>query len=612
MQNVLNTLAHTHKGAIMATDSTLHSFAGDLSSYTPPTDEYAFLLGEAFGEDLVARSTNGELTAGDAMDAINAAADFAGEVFAKLDRIGDQQGARLIDGAVQLPEGFQSAYSSFSEAGWISAAASERAGGDGLPETITAALSEFWNGANMAFALCPMLTLGAIRALTATGSDELLSTYLPKMVSGEWTGTMNLTEPQAGTDLGAVRTLAKDRGDGAWLIRGQKIYITWGDHNLADNIVHLVLARTEGAPEGHRGLSLFLVPKVLLNTDGSLGERNAVTTVSIEHKLGIHASPTCVLQYDDAVGYLVGELHHGLEGMFVMMNEARFAMGMQGIGVSQRAFERAHKYAQSRVQGQVIGREAGATIAEHPDVRRLLLSMASRISAMRAFAVLAADFRDREADEELRVLSDFFIPLLKSWCTEEAVQIASDAIQVHGGMGFIEDTGAAQHFRDARIMTIYEGTTAIQSNDLVGRKVLRDGGRTVSNVMAMIHAQLDKLRAFDHPVAKRTTERLQRAMAASTEATEALLRNAAADQRDAFAVSVPYQEMLSLLIGGWMHAVMVTAVLASEQGASSADRRLLEADFYGAHHLPRVYALAETVAAGEINSTQTGAGSSPH
>ena len=586
----------------MAIDALTAHTPADPGSYVPPVDEYAFLLGEAFGADIVARASEGALTADDAGDAIAAAGEFAAEVFAPLDRVGDQQGSRLVDGEVRTPDGFKDAYKAFAEAGWVSAAVSEDAGGDGLPGSVVAALTEFWNGANAAFALCPGLSLGAIRALHANGSQELRDTYLPKMVSGEWTGTMNLTEPQAGSDLGAVRTMARDNGDGSWAISGQKIFITWGDHDVADNIIHLVLARTENAPEGHRGISLFVAPKYLLNADGTPGARNPITTVGLEHKLGIHASPTCVLQFEEATGYLVGELHQGLAGMFVMMNEARVGIGVQGLGIAQRAYQRAHDYAYTRLQGAVIGLPAGTPIAGHPDVRRLLLSMSSRISAMRAFSVLVGDTHDRAhaGDASQTALAEFFVPILKSWFTEQAVQISSDAVQVHGGMGFIEETGIAQQYRDSRILPIYEGTTAIQSNDLVGRKVLRDGGQTAAGVFAAIRAQLDALRSSANPVASRLVERTERAIEAAERATAAILV-AASQPRDAYAVSVPYQELLATLVGGWMHATIAAAVLKHDSLSHDDERRLTEADFYGAHHLSKVHALAETVAAGEIS-----------
>lgn len=583
----------------MAIDTLAPHTAAEPGVYVPPVSEYAFLLSEAFGTDIVARSTGGALTAEDAMDAVGAAGEFAVEVFAPLSRIGDTEGAKLVDGSVTLPEGFQEAYDALRDAGWIPATVAEDAGGDGLPGSVATAMSEFWNASNMGFALCPGLTHGAIRALTKNGSQELKDRYLPKMVSGEWTGTMNLTEPQAGTDLAAVKTMARDNGDGTYSISGQKIFITWGDHELTDNIVHLVLARTENAPEGHRGISLFVVPKYLVDADGSLRERNGVHPIGVEHKLGIHASPTCVLQYENATGYLVGELHQGLPAMFVMMNEARFGMGIQGVGVAQRAYQRALDYAYTRLQGGVLELPAGTPIAGHPDVRRLLLSMSSEISALRAFGVYTADLFDRADEGDNEALAEFFTPIFKSWGSEAAVRIASDAIQVHGGLGFIEETGAAQHYRDARIIPIYEGTTAIQSNDLVGRKVLRDQGKTAQQVVGGILAQVEQLQRVDHAVAQRVAARTARGVEAATQATAALF--GASDQlRDVFAVSVPYQELLATLIGAAMHVTMLNAVFAHDSLSADDSRRITEADFYTAHHLPRVHALAETVAAGEI------------
>ena len=569
--------------------------------YVAPVDDYAFLLKEAFGTDIIARSTEGAMDADDMIDAIAAAGEMASEVFAPLDRVGDLQGSKLIDGSVRTPDGFKEAYKTFIEAGWVSAASPESAGGDGLPSSVQFALNEFWCAANSAFSLAPGLSAGAINAINTYGSQDIKDTYLPKLVSGEWTGTMNLTEPQAGTDLGAITTIARDNGDGSYSISGQKIFITWGDHDVADNIIHLVLARTENAPEGHRGLSLFVAPKFLLNADGTPGERNQIETVSLEEKMGIHASPTAQLQYEGATGYLVGELHQGLQAMFVMMNESRIAIGIQGLGIADRAYQRAADYAAFRVQGPVIDRPEGATIAEHPDVRRLLLSMSSSLSAMRGLSVLVGDLRDRGAEGNNHTLMEFFVPILKSWATEESVRIASDAVQVHGGMGFIEETGAAQHYRDARITPIYEGTTAIQSNDLVGRKILRDGGATLKQVLGDIQQTAGELQALDHPVAGRLAERLGRALESAGAASQALA-GFAQSPRDAFAVSVPLQRMLSLLVGGWMHALFVKAVLADGELSAADERRLTEADFFGAHHLSEVHALREVVEAGEIAS----------
>ena len=568
------------------------------SDYIPPVADYAFLYGEAFGLDLVARGTAGALSADDATEIIAGAGEFAASVLAPLEGVGDRTGARLEDGQVRLPEGFAEAYRAFTEAGWVSAEAPESAGGDGLPGSIRAGLGEIWNGSNAAFALCWLLTAGQIHALDAVASDEIRETYLTRLVSGEWTGTMNLTEPDAGTDLGAIRTVATPRADGSWGVSGQKIFITWGDHNVAENIVHLVLARTPDAPAGARGLSLFVVPKFLPDASGVPGERNAVTTVALEHKLGIHGSPTCVLAYEDATGYLVGEVGGGLAGMFVMMNSARAGMGFQATGISDRAYQQALAYASDRRQGAVLDRPAGAPIAEHPDVRRMLLSMQSRIFAMRALGVYLGDLFDRAESDGTGALAEFFVPVLKGWATEDAVALTSDAIQVHGGMGFIEETGVAQHYRDARIMPIYEGTTAIQSNDLIGRKVLRDGGATAEVLFSSIGETVAALRGLDHAVAARTAERLERAIAAARAATASVL--GFGPSRDVYGVSVPYLMLLGTLAGGWMHALAVVAVLAHETQDETDAARLVSADFYGAHHLPRVHMLAETVAAGEI------------
>ncbi|MFT4230503.1 MAG: acyl-CoA dehydrogenase [Microbacterium sp.] len=569
------------------------------SEYQPPVADYAFLYREAFGVDLLARSTGGALTAQDAVDIVAGAGEFAASVLAPLQTLGDREGVRLVDGQAHLPAGFAEAYRAFVDAGWVTAEAPASAGGDGLPGSVRAGLGELWNGSHAAFALCWLLTAGQIHALDAVASDEVREVFLTRLVSGEWTGTMNLTEPDAGSDLGAIRTIATPRADGTWSLRGQKIFITWGDHDIAENIVHLVLARTPDAPAGAKGLSLFVVPKFLPNADGTAGGRNAVTTVAVERKLGIHASPTCALSFEDAVGHLVGEVGGGLAGMFVMMNSARAGMGFQATGIADRARQRAAAYASERRQGVVLDRPAGTPIAEHPDVRRLLLSMASRVYAMRALGVYLGDLFDRADADGTGRLAEFFVPILKGWATEDAVEIASDAIQVHGGTGFVEETGAAQHYRDARIMPIYEGTTAIQSNDLIGRKVLRDGGQTAEELFRRIEDAVAQLRALGHPVAARTAERLERAVDAARRATVALLGFAGAP-RDAHAVSVPYLMLLGVLSGGWMHALAVTAVLRHPELSEGDAARLTSADFYGAHQLPRVHALAETVQAGEI------------
>ena len=568
------------------------------TDYRPSVEDHVFLLREVFGTDLVARATDGELTADDAAEILEAAGDFAASVLAPLDSVGDNVGARLDDGQVRMPEGFADAYRAFVESGWITAEAPVSAGGDGLPGAVRAGLGEFWNASNAAFALCWLLTSGQIHALDAAASDEIREKYLSRLVSGEWTGTMNLTEPDAGSDLGAIRTMATPRDDGSWGIRGQKIFITWGDHDIAENIVHLVLARTPDAPAGAKGLSLFVVPKYLIDDAGTPGERNAVTTVAIEHKLGIHASPTCVLAYEDATGYLVGEINGGLAGMFVMMNSARAGMGYQATGIADRAYQKAARYAAERTQGAVLDRPAGAPIAEHPDVRRLLSSMSSEIFAMRALGVYSGDLLDRE-DGPDQALAEFFVPILKGWTTEDAIRLTSDAIQVFGGMGYVEETGIAQHYRDIRITPIYEGTTAIQSNDLIGRKVLRNNGATVADLFGRVEETIGALGNTGDDTATRIAERLERALASARRATEALL--AFGDSpRDAYAAGVPYLMMLGTLAGGWMHALAVAAVVSHGDAQESDAARLASAEVYSTHHLPRVHALAETVAAGEV------------
>lgn len=568
------------------------------SDYVPPVDDYRFLFGEAFGLDLVSRGSGGAFSAEDATEIIAGAGEFAASILAPLETVGDREGVRLENGQVHVPAGFAEAYREFRVAGWVTAEAPESVGGDGLPGSIRAGLGEIWNGSNAAFALCWLLTAGQIHALGAAASDELRETYLTKLVSGEWTGTMNLTEADAGTDLGAVRTMATPRADGSWGISGQKIFITWGDHDIAPNIVHLVLARTPDAPAGAKGLSLFIVPKFLPDADGNPGERNTVGPTAVEHKLGIHGSPTCVMSYEDATGYLVGEIGGGLSGMFVMMNSARVGMGFQATGIADRAYQQSVAYANERMQGVVLDRPAGTPIAGHPDVRRLLLSMQSRLFAMRALGVYLGDLFDRADTDDTGGLAELFVPILKGWATEDAVALTSDAIQVHGGMGFIEETGVAQHYRDARIMPIYEGTTAVQSNDLVCRKVIRDRGAAAEQLLSAISSTVTDLRGLDDTVATRTADRLERAIASARAATASVLEFG--PTRDAYGVSVPYLMLLGTLAGGWMHGLAVVAVLKHATADADDVARLTSADFYGAHHLPRVHMLAETVAAGEV------------
>ncbi|MCB1823271.1 MAG: acyl-CoA dehydrogenase [Candidatus Competibacteraceae bacterium] len=454
-----------------------------MTTYLAPTRDMRFVIEELAGLDQLTGLPGYEEATPDLVEAIlDEAAKLAGEVLAPLNKTGDTQGVHLKAGDVLTADGFKAAYQQFVEGGWNGISGAPDHGGQGLPELVLAATVEMWNAANMSFALCPLLNAGATEALKQHGSDALKAQYLPNMISGTWTGTMNLTEPQAGSDLSAVRAKAVPEAD-HYRLYGQKIFITWGDHDLADNVIHLVLARTPDAPEGVKGISLFLVPKFLVNADGSLGPRNDVHCVSVEHKLGIHASPTCVMSFGDqdgAIGYLVGRENKGLAHMFTMMNEARQKVGIQGLGIADRAYQQARDYAKDRIQGRPLDQKSGDRVAiiQHPDVRRMLMTMKSQVEAMRAFAyVMAADMDlahkhpDATERQHRQARVDLLIPVLKGWCTELGVEIASTGVQVHGGMGYVEETGACQYLRDARVAPIYEGTTGIQAADLVGRKL---------------------------------------------------------------------------------------------------------------------------------------------
>src|SRR6202790_1189315 len=472
-----------------------------MHEYQAPLADMKFVLRELVDLNLLAQLPGfGEMTWDVAEAVLDEAAKFASGVLSPLNQSGDVQGARWQNGQVLTADGWKAAYAQFVAAGWAALSCPAEFGGQNLPRVLSALIEEMWNGANVAFALCPMLTRGTVDAIELRGAEGLKNTYLAKLVSGEWTGTMNLTEPQAGSDLSAVRTRAVPAGDGGYRIDGQKIFITYGDHDLTDNVVHLVLGRIAGAPDGVRGISLFVVPKFLVNDDGSSGARNDVHCVSIERKLGIHASPTCVLAYGQnggALGELVGEENRGLEYMFIMMNAARFSVGVEGVGISERAYQTALAYARERIQSTEAGVRVGArvTIVHHPDVRRMLLLMKSQTEAMRALAAVVAVSLDAarlhpraEERERHQAAADLMIPVIKGWCTENSVDITSLGVQVHGGVGFVEETGAAQFVRDARITPIYEGTTGIQANDLIGRKLGRDGGKAAQTVIAQMRA----------------------------------------------------------------------------------------------------------------------------
>jgi hypothetical protein len=541
------------------------------------------------------------------------AAKVAGEVLAPINKQGDLQGSRLIDGKVVTPDGWKDAYATFIAGGWNGAVNEPEWGGMGLPWLVNAAVQEMFHAANMAFALCPMLTQGAIEAIGLNGSEELKRRFLPKMVSGEWTGTMNLTEPQAGSDLSAVRTRA-DRLDGHYLISGQKIFITYGDHDLTDNIIHLVLARTPDAPPGVKGISLFVVPKMIVADDGTLVRPNDVHCVSLEHKLGIHASPTAVLSFGDhggAVGYLVGEENRGLEYMFVMMNLERLVVGIQGLGISERAYQQAVGYARDRIQGQPVGSKRGERlpIIHHPNIRRKLMVMKAEIEAMRALAYAAArasDLSSRHPDPDERARNkarlDLLTPVVKGWCTERSVELTSIGVQIHGGMGYVEETGASQHFRDARITTIYEGTTGIQASDLVGRKIVRDGARSVRGLIDEIRGLDGGLASNADAAAPMLRAALKSGVDDAAKVVDWLLDAARRDPRLPAAASVNVLHLFGTLIGG---CEMARAALAARRklDAGAGDPRFLNAKittarFYAEQVMPRIAALTPAIVEG--------------
>jgi alkylation response protein AidB-like acyl-CoA dehydrogenase len=510
---------------------------------------------------------------------LEGAAALADDVLAPINRDGDLHGVKLENGQVYAAPGFGQAYKAFAEGGWNSLAATAEHGGQGLPKALELAVFEMIQAANMSLALCPMLTQGAIEALSEHGSDAQKALYLEKLVSGEWTGTMNLTEPQAGSDLSQVRTSAKPAGDGSYRISGQKIFITWGDHDMADNIVHLVLARIAGAPEGVKGISLFLAPKYLPRADGTPGERNAVRAGSIEHKMGIHASPTCVMLFEEATGWLVGHENQGLAHMFTMMNSARVHVGVQGVAIAERAYQQALEYALERRQGRPVwSGEAPGRIFDHPDIRRLLTLMKSRIEAARAICLsvgVLADIARRddsdEAREAARLRQDLLVPIAKAWSTDVGVEVASLGVQIHGGMGFIEATGAAQHLRDARIAPIYEGTNGIQAIDLMGRKLGQADGAAVDSLLADIRATCATLAVHTNEWLHAPALRLEATATAAAEATAWLMQRKGHAQPDALAGASAYLDLMGDLVGGWM-LLRGAAVAADRLAAGEGDK----------------------------------------
>ena len=605
-----------------------------MSEYQAPLRDMRFVLTELAGLAGLAKLPGcGEVSEELVMQVLEENARFSREVLDPLNRPGDVEGARWeAGGNVRTVKGWKEAYEQFVAGGWNALQFPEAYGGQGLPKVVATPVMEMWKSANMAFSLCPLLTAGAVEALLLRGSEEQKKTYLPKMVEGIWSGTMNLTEPQAGSDLGLLRTRADREGD-YYRIRGQKIFITYGDQDITENIVHLVLARTPDAPEGVRGISLFIVPKFLVNADGSLGKRNDVLCASLEHKLGIHGSPTAVMQYGSgagqvgegaggpgAVGYLLGEENRGLEYMFIMMNAARFAVGLEGLGISERAYQHALAYARERVQSRdVAGGAKSVTIIHHPDVRRMLMSMKAQTEAMRAMAYVVAastDIAHLHPDENERrrhqAFVEFMIPVVKGWCTENSIDIASTGIQVHGGTGFIEETGAAQYLRDARITAIYEGTTAIQANDLIGRKIARDGGAVARAVIAMMRtdeAALGKAAADDksgkgHLAAIR--EHFSAALTAYGECVEWIAANYKDDIRAVHAGSVPFLKLSGIVLGGWqMGRAALIAQQRLEKGASDPafyEAKLVTARFFADHLLAQVPGMRHAVTSGSAGT----------
>lgn len=589
-------------------------------SYTAPVKDMLFCMQALAGLEKVAKLPGFEDAGLETAQAVlEECAKLNEGVIAPLNVEGDRNPSSWKDGQVTTTPGFKEAFKAFAEGGWQGLQHPVDFGGQGLPKTIGAACVEMLNSANLSFALCPLLTDGAIEALLTAGTPEQQQTYIPKLITGEWTGTMNLTEPQAGSDLALVRTRAEPQPDGSYRISGTKIFITYGEHDMADNIVHLVLARVTGAPEGVKGISLFIVPKFLVHPDGSLGARNDVQCVSIEHKLGIKASPTAVLQFGDrggATGYLIGQENRGLEYMFIMMNAARYAVGVQGIAIAERAYQKAAAYAKERIQSRPVdGSLPGSgPIIHHPDVRRMLMTMRAYTEGCRAMAIVAAsafDAAHHHPDKEVRAQNqafyEFMVPLVKGFSTEMSLEVTSLGVQVHGGMGFIEETGAAQYYRDAKILTIYEGTTAIQANDLVGRKTARDGGQTAKAIARQIEATEAALAKRDSAAARAFARRLAAARQAFVEVVDFVAGGTKASPNAVFAGSVPYLMLAGNLMAGWQ---MGRALLVAEEqlARGEGDMAFLNAKaatarFYAEHLLARVPGLRDSIVDGAESVT---------
>ena len=584
-------------------------------SYRAPIKDMLFVMRELAGIDAIAQLPgHAEHGFDTAAAVLEESAKFNEAVVAPLNGEGDKNPSFFRDGTVTTTPGFKDAFRQFAEGGWQGLQHPEAFGGQGLPKLIHAACSEMVNSANMSFALCPLLTDGAVEALITAGSPEQQQTYIPKMLDGSWTGSMNLTESQAGSDLSLVRTRAEPQADGSYKLFGTKIFITYGEHDMANNIVHLVLARVSGAPEGVKGISLFICPKVMPD-----GTRNDVHCVSIEHKMGIKASPTAVLQYGDqggAVAYLVGQENRGLEYMFIMMNAARYGVGIQGIALAERAYQKAVSYARDRVQSRPVdgSLNKAAPIIHHPDVRRMLMTMRAWTEGCRAMAYVGAaafDAAHKHADAEVRAQNqafyEYLVPLIKGLSTEMSLEVASLGVQVHGGMGFIEETGAAQYLRDAKILTIYEGTTAIQANDLVGRKTARDGGRTARAICGRIEATERELRASGSAAALAMAGRLQAGRQALLDAIDFVAGQTKASPNAVFAGSVPYLMLSGIVVAGWQ---MARALLAAEARLAAGEdvdfmrAKIATARFYADHILSRAPGVRDSIVEGADSVTE--------
>ncbi len=584
-----------------------------MSTYTAPLKDMLFAINEIAGLAEVSQLPGNEDATADLVEAVlEEAGKFATGVLAPINWSGDREGAHWKDKAVTTPAGFKAAYQQFVDGGWNGLSCDQEHGGQGMPKVVAAAVNEMWRSANISFALCPMLTNGAIEALELSGSAEQKKKYLPNMISGKWTGTMNLTEPQAGSDLAAIRTRAVPNGDGTFKLFGQKIFITYGDHDFTENTIHLVLARTPDAPEGVKGISMFVVPKFLVNTDGTLGARNDAYCVSIEHKLGIHASPTCVMAFGDgegAIGTLVGKENDGLKYMFIMMNAARFGVGLEGLALGEAAYQKAVSFARDRVQGRAIeGSPAPVAIIQHPDVRRMLMDMRSRTEAARGLAYWVAgrtDIATRHPDAAERqrnqALVDLLIPIVKGWCTETGNALAYTGVQVHGGMGFVEETGAAQFMRDARITTIYEGTTGIQANDLIGRKIARDGGETIRLLLTAMAATEAELAKHDNADLRAICKSLKAGVAALKAATNYIVANYTADVRAVAVGAVPFLHLLGTVAGGWVmarSALVAQTKIAAGQTDPFYAAKITTARYFADHSLVAAPGLALEVTEG--------------